>query len=237
MSTDATTSDDTSVTDPATADVASSDGAAVPEEGAPGDVELVLEVSHAARAKVLEIRAGEDDPESLALRVEVTGVSGTDYAYDLAFEPLADASDGDHVSVQDGLPVVIPAGSIAELRGAVLDLPTHAGQGGLVIRNPNRPNPLLGRSIELTGDLAEKVQQLLAEAINPSLASHGGYASLVGVEDTTVFLSMGGGCQGCALSAATLREGIQVAIKEAIPEVTDIVDVTDHDAGENPFYA
>ena len=74
------------------------------------------------------------------------------------------------------------------------------------------------------------------EAINPSLASHGGYADLVGVEDTTVFLSMGGGCQGCAMSAATLREGIQVAIKEAIPEVTEIVDATDHAAGDNPFY-
>jgi Fe/S biogenesis protein NfuA len=223
MSTDATTD--------ATTDAAG-EGPVAPE-----DDDLILEVSHAARAKVLEIRAGEDAPDSLALRVEVTGVNGADYAYDLAFEPLADASDGDNVSVQDGLPVVIPAGSIDELRGAVLDLPTHAGQGGLVIRNPNRPNPLVGRSIELTGDLADKVQQLLAEAINPSLASHGGYASLVGVEDTTVFLSMGGGCQGCALSAATLREGIQVAIKEAIPEVTDIVDVTDHDAGENPFYA
>ena len=61
-------------------------------------------------------------------------------------------------------------------------------------------------------------------------------ADLVGVEGTTVFLTMGGGCQGCALSAATLREGIQVAIKEAIPEVTDIIDATDHSAGDNPFY-
>jgi Fe/S biogenesis protein NfuA len=135
--------------------------------------------------------------------------------------------------------VVVPAGSIDELRGAVLDLPSHAGQSGLVIRNPNRPtptNPLVGRHLELTGDLSDQVRQLLAEAINPSLASHGGYAALVGVEDTTVFLSMGGGCQGCALSAATLREGIQVAIKEAIPEVTDVIDVTDHEAGEDPFY-
>lgn len=215
-------------------DADASGGAAVGTED-----DLVLEVSHAARARVLEIRDAEDDPGSLALRVEVTGVNGADYAYDLALEPLADAAGGDHVSIQEGLPVVIPAGSIDELRGSVLDLPSHAGQSGLVIRNPNRPrpsDPLAGRHLELTGDLADQVQQLLAEAINPSLASHGGYASLVGVEDTTVFLTMGGGCQGCALSAATLREGIQVAIKEAIPEVSDVVDVTDHDAGEDPFY-
>jgi Fe/S biogenesis protein NfuA len=131
----------------------------------------------------------------------------------------------------------VAADSVERMRGATLDVPSRDGQGGLVIRNPNRPNPLSGRDIELTGDIADKVRQLLMEAINPSLASHGGYADLVGVEDTTVFLSMGGGCQGCAMSAATLREGIQVAIKEAIPEVTDIVDVTDHDAGASPFYS
>ena len=128
------------------------------------------------------------------------------------------------------------ADSIDDMRGATLDIPSASGAGGLVIRNPNKPNPLVGRNIELTGDVADKVRQLLAEAINPSLASHGGFADLVGVEDTSVFITMGGGCQGCSMSAATLREGIQVAIKEAIPEVTEVIDVTDHEAGDNPFY-
>ena len=131
---------------------------------------------------------------------------------------------------------MVAADSIDDMRGATLDIPRTSGQGGLVIRNPNKPNPLVGRNIELTGDIADKVRQLLAEAVNPSLASHGGFADLVGVDGTTVFITMGGGCQGCSMSAATLREGIQVAIKEAIPEVTEIIDATDHDAGDNPFY-
>jgi Fe/S biogenesis protein NfuA len=198
--------------------------------------ELVLEVTEQARAAIIGIRDQEDDADTLALRVEITGINGAEYAYDLGFEPVADAADDDHISERDGLTVVIPADSTARLTGAVLDVPANAGQAGLVIRNPNRPNPLMGVELELTGDIAEKVQQLLSEAINPSLASHGGYTNLVGVEDTKVYLSMGGGCQGCAMSAATLREGIDVAIKEAIPEVTEIIDVTDHDAGENPFY-
>ncbi len=202
----------------------------------PVDTDFVLTVTEEALAKILEIREGEDDPATLGLRVEVVGQQGPEYAYDLGFEAVDAAAEGDHVSQQGELTVVIPENSVDQLRGATLDLPRNEGQGGLVIRNPNRPNPLLGANIELTGDIAEKVQQLLAESINPSLASHGGFAALVGVEDTKVFLSMGGGCQGCALSAATLREGIQVAIKEAIPEVTEIIDVTDHDAGENPFY-
>jgi Fe/S biogenesis protein NfuA len=194
-------------------------------------------VTPSALERITEVRAGEDDGDSLVLRIAVTGVNGVEYAYDLSFEDATDTVDGDVTYHVGDLPIVVPADSIDKLQGATLDLPTSAAQGGLVIRNPNRPNPLAGAHLELTGDLAEKVQQLLAEAINPSLASHGGYANLVGVEDTKVFLSMGGGCQGCALSAATLREGIQVAIREAIPEVTDIIDVTDHDAGENPFYS
>ena len=135
------------------------------------------------------------------------------------------------------LTVAIPEASVENLRGAELDLPRTAGQGGLVIRNPNRPNPLAGVELELSGDIAEKVQQLLEGSINPALASHGGYAELVGVdEDDRVFVTMGGGCQGCAASAATLRDGIRRSIQEAIPEVTDVVDATDHEAGENPFY-
>jgi Fe/S biogenesis protein NfuA len=201
-----------------------------------GHDDVIVTVTPAALERIGEVRAGEDDADSLVLRIAVTGINGVEYAYDLSFEDKTDAVDGDVTYLVEDLPVVIPGDSVDKLRGATLDLPAAAAQGGLVIRNPNRPNPMAGANLELTGDLADKVQQLLAEAINPSLASHGGFASLVGVEDTKVFLSMGGGCQGCALSAATLREGIQVAIREAIPEVTDIIDVTDHDAGESPFY-
>jgi Fe/S biogenesis protein NfuA len=92
------------------------------------------------------------------------------------------------------------------------------------------------KDLVLTGDIAEKVTTLIAEAINPGLAAHGGFTSLVGVDGTRVFLTMGGGCQGCSMSAATMVQGIQTAIKEAIPEVTEVVDATDHSAGENPFY-
>lgn len=203
----------------------------------PAPAPLVLTVTADAIARVLEVRDGEDSPDELALKVEIIGAAGPEYTYDLGFEPVAEIAEDDHVSEQGGMKVVVPASSVDRLRGAVLDLPTTSGQPGLVIRNPNRPNPLLGRNLELTGDIAEKVNQLLAESVNPSLASHGGYAALAGVEGTTVFLTMGGGCQGCAMSAATLREGIQVAIREAIPEVTEIVDVTDHDSGEDPFYS
>ena len=213
----------------------STDTTETPETAAADAAAPVLTVTPAALERVLEIRDGEEDPGTLCLRVAITGTSGTDYTYDLAFDVISELDEADDLSVQGGLTVVVAADSVEEMRGATLDVPSASAQGGLVIRNPNKPNPLVGRNIELTGDLADKERQQLAEAVNPSLAAHGGFADLVGVEDTTVFVTMGGGCQGCSMSAATLREGIQVAIKEAIPEVTDVVDVTDHEAGDNPF--
>lgn len=198
---------------------------------------IALGVTEAAIEKVLEVRNAEDDPETLGLRVKIVGVSGPEFAYDLAFESLTDAEDGELVyEVGQGLKVMVPGDSIINLTGATLDLPSNPMQGGLVIRNPNRPNPLDGQDIELTGTPAEKLQQLLDRHINPSLAAHGGYAELVKMEDTVAHILMGGGCQGCAMSAATLRQGIEVMIAEAIPEITEIVDVTDHEAGENPFF-
>lgn len=199
--------------------------------------DAVLVVAEDALGKVLDVRNAEPDPEGLALRVEITGVNGVDYTYDLSFEPIAELDGPHRVYRQRDLTIAIPDDSIEHLLGATLALPSNADQGGLVIRNPNRPNPLVGANLELTGDIPDKVQQLLAEAINPSLAGHGGFTSLVGVDGTKVFLTMGGGCQGCSLSAQTMVQGIQAAIKEAIPEVTEVIDATDHTAGENPFYA
>lgn len=199
---------------------------------------MVLTVTDTARDKILELRAQEEEPGELGLRIEVTGVRGVDYTYDLTFDPIAEADvdAGDVVERLGELPVIIPSESIHALQGATLDLPSSDGQAGLVLRNPNRPDPLSGAHVDLTGTPAEKVQQLLEGQINPALASHGGFATLDRVDGEVAYVTMGGGCQGCAVSAQTLREGIARSIKEAIPEITDVQDVTDHDQGENPYY-
>lgn len=210
------------------------------ETGAPdaaGGDDVVLTVTDNAIAKILELRQSEDEPEGLALRVAVTGIRGPEYTYDLTFEPVAEAEETDLVYQQGALPVLVPADSMDSLQGATLDLPGTDGAGGLVLRNPNRPDPLAGVDLDLEGSTAEKVQQLLDQQINPSLAAHGGFAQLKGVDDDKVYVLMGGGCQGCAVSAMTLREGIAASITAAIPEITEVVDVTDHDAGENPYYS
>lgn len=196
----------------------------------------IVTVTEAALAKIVELRESEEDSANLGLRVAVIGMQGTDYQYDLSFEVLDEREPDDVTFTQGDLTVVVPAGSVAALQGATLDLPRTEGQAGLVLRNPNKPNPLGSANIELTGELADKVRQLLDQMINPALAMHGGFAELKGVEDDRVFVTMGGGCQGCAVSAQTLRDGIDRTIREHIPEVSEIVDVTDHEAGENPYF-
>jgi Fe/S biogenesis protein NfuA len=198
-----------------------------------------LTVSVEALATVLDVRAGEDDPAGTALRVAITGSNMSEYVYALDLVPLDEAVSDDVVYTQGDhaeLTVIVPADSVTEMDGAVLDVPSNSAAGGLVIRNPNTPNPLAGLDLDLSGELPEKVQAVLDQAVNPALAAHGGYASLVGLDDTTVYVTMGGGCQGCAASAMTLRDGIRSMLMEALPEITDVVDATDHAAGTNPFY-
>jgi Fe-S cluster biogenesis protein NfuA len=85
--------------------------------------------------------------------------------------------------------------------------------------------------------LLRAVEELLDNQVNPSVAAHGGHIGAERVVDGTVYLRMSGGCQGCAASAATLRDGVERMLRSALPEIRQIVDVTDHAEGDNPFYA
>lgn len=85
-------------------------------------------------------------------------------------------------------------------------------------------------------EIRTKVQDLIDNAINPAIASHGGFVELVDVQDTVIYLAMGGGCQGCGMADVTLKHGIEALIKDEVPEVTEVMDVTDHEAGTSPYY-
>ena len=197
-----------------------------------------ITITDNALAKILELRELEElEDLHLALRINGAGASG--FLYETAFLRGSDVSDLDHVEHHGDLAVAIPLTSLDNLRGAVLDLAGNGSGGGLVIRNPNAPQSPgldMGDDVELTGTTEEKVRQLLDQQINPAIAMHGGVANLISVEDSTANLELGGGCQGCGLAAVTLRQGIETAILAAVPEITDVVDITDHDLGENPYF-
>ncbi|MFQ5454132.1 MAG: NifU family protein [Candidatus Zixiibacteriota bacterium] len=81
-----------------------------------------------------------------------------------------------------------------------------------------------------------QIEELFKNEINPAIASHGGFVELADVEGSKVFLRLGGGCQGCASANITLKQGIEKAILSNIPEITEVLDVTDHTSGTDPFY-
>jgi Fe/S biogenesis protein NfuA len=202
-------------------------------------VGAVLTVTPEALEKVELVRGREPDPGKLALWVEVTGRDRVGrFQYDLWLAPDGDAPAGSAIEQAGGLTVVIPAASVEVLRGAVLNRSGDLETGGLVIEESAQATPDLGPPPRaLTGDTAQRVQQVLEQQINPAIAAHGGVVHLINVEDGVAFVRMGGGCAGCGMATVTLDQGIEQAIREAVPEITGIVDVTDHAAGQNPYYA
>lgn len=101
------------------------------------------------------------------------------------------------------------------------------------ITNPSAPSP---PTPNLESPEAQLIQKLIDEKINPGVAGHGGHVSLVDVKDDMVYLRLGGGCHGCGMVNATLKQGIEVMIKQAVPAIKGVMDVTDHAGGKNPYY-
>ena len=89
----------------------------------------------------------------------------------------------------------------------------------------------------LEGDTAQKVMEVLDRHVNPSIAMHGGRAELAGMKEGVAYLRLAGGCQGCSMAAVTLRQGIERSLRELVPEVQGVADVTDHASGTDPFYS
>jgi Fe/S biogenesis protein NfuA len=171
---------------------------------------------------------------------------GAGYSYDLYFSDIADAPAGAAIGQDGEITIVIPSASVDRLRGSRLEFASDGG-GGLVLVNPNHPsseelNPGVPAEILAMGvesELARRAIVVLDDDVNPSIASHGGRADLVAMDDAqkVAYIKMSGGCQGCSMSRMTLSQGIETALRAAIPELTDVRDITDHASGVNPFYA
>ena len=201
-----------------------------------------VKITAEAREKVIGFKQGAPDPDEQAMWVEISGQSGGEYTYDLSLKPLAAAALYDAIEHHEGLAVVIPARDFDNLRGATIEWSNDLVSGGLRVVNPNLPAPSASPAVgvrppaDLSGDVAQRVVQVLEQQINPSIAAHGGRADLVAVEDGTAYLRLSGGCQGCGMASVTLGQGIEVALREGVPEVRRVVDVTDHAAGSNPYF-
>jgi Fe/S biogenesis protein NfuA len=186
----------------------------------------LLTVTPDARAKIDSVRSSNDFLDAL-LRVKVAGRSGPRLQYEIALEDPRDRTAADVAVDLGGLTVVVDPDSADQLVGATIDLDPGITGGGLRVENPNEG---------WRDPLARAVQAVLDTRINPGVGGHGGMVSLMDVRDGTAYMRFGGGCQGCAAVDVTLRAGVEAALRQAVPEITAVVDVTDHAAGENPYY-
>ena len=184
-----------------------------------------------AKAHVVAFLAEESEP--LAVRIEVLDSSPLAPQYDLALIEESEKEAGDQVYEQGGFEVVVPRSSVDLLQGATVDWVESMQGSGFKVENPNIVP--IGEGLA-EGPLADRVKQVIEMQVNPAIASHGGSVTLVEVREDVVYLEMMGGCQGCGMAAVTLAQGIRRIIMENVPDVKDIVDVTNHDAGVNPYY-
>jgi Fe/S biogenesis protein NfuA len=198
----------------------------------------LVQITERAREKVEGFRAGVADADQQAMWIEVTGIQAGEWTYNMALKPLDAAGADDLVQYEGGLPIVIRAADAEHLRGATVDWSDDLMRGGLTIDNPNTPSPTMGAAppADLSGPLPQRVMQVIDQQVNPAIAAHGGSAQLVAVEDSTAYVRLGGGCVGCGMATVTLSQGISVAITDAVPEIENVVDVTDHASGTNPYY-
>lgn len=163
--------------------------------------------------------------ENIAVRLTIIGRGKEGFRYDFRMVFTSDRKADDQVIGCDGFDVYVDAESWAHLDGATLGL--KADESGFNIENPNHV---------WSDSKGPAILDVIDSKINPGVALHGGHVSLVDVRDDVVYISFGGGCQGCGMANITLKQGVHRMLREAVPDIKDIVDMTDHALGINPFY-
>lgn len=187
--------------------------------------------TEAARARLLEILDQHKLRGRGAMRIAIKERSHSQFNYAMGLEEEENPQPqaGDLVLEEGEFRVFVDADSARDLRGSSVDYVAQLTGGGFQIHNPN-PHPLW------ENPTAAGIQQLIDTQVNPAVASHGGYVELLDIKENTVYLRMGGGCQGCGMVDVTLRQGIERLIKQDFPQIEGVIDTTDHAGGTNPYY-
>jgi len=193
----------------------------------------MIEISDTAQQYFKRLIEQQDD-EGLGLRIAVNHPGTPGASCDLQFSPQGQHMLDDHIVAFDGFNLFVAEASKPWLAEASIDFEEDEAGGQLTIKAPG----IKGTAPSSDDSIEERVGWLLDTDINPSLASHGGRVALVEVtEKMEVVLQFGGGCQGCGMIDVTLKQGIEQTLIRNIPEITAIVDSTDHQSGQNPYYA
>ncbi|MHB1500892.1 MAG: NifU family protein [Candidatus Dormibacteria bacterium] len=184
-----------------------------------------LNLTDRAAERIRGFRERQRHPESW-VSVTPAGLVGEELSFTFALVESGDLKP-DEVLVRglDDIDFVAPKLISRHVIGATVDADPVSGALSLTTSYNPDADPL-----------AQAVQELLDQEINPAVASHGGYIGLLDVADGVAYVQMGGGCQGCGLAEVTLSQGVRTTILERFPELHEVVDTTDHAQGANPYY-
>lgn len=174
------------------------------------------------------------DEEQLALRIGMNG-SPVSPGFDLTLVGHSERAEDEQELDGGGFTVFVKSADTDVLEGATVDYVERVNESGFEVRTAAAAKPAARADDVPQGEIAERVRDVLNSQVNPAIAAHGGMITLVDVEDTDVYVEMSGGCQGCALSRMTLRQGVERMLREAVPELTAVHDITDHASGDNPY--
>ncbi|MCB2179681.1 NifU family protein [bacterium] len=199
--------------------------------------EKIIELTQPAIDKVAELMASRNKgPQAVRVLVHLGGPSGGQSEF--TFVPITDKKDDDTVLDMGPFPLFLDPQAADALQGAKVDFDEERYSSGFHIEYKNPLESYLSSRRKDWGDdpIANRVQQVVDQQVNPGVAGHGGWVVLLDVKDGTAFIEMGGGCRGCAISQMTLKQGIEKIITQEVPEITQVLDTTDHSEGENPYY-
>ncbi|HSL16956.1 MAG TPA: iron-sulfur cluster assembly accessory protein [Methylomirabilota bacterium] len=188
----------------------------------------MITLTDTARTRIEEfVRQADDD--CIGVRVLAAKVGRHTFRYQLQLTREQDLIEGDTRLEQDGFDLVVDPQTAELMEGSTIDYITVSTGEGFEIHNP-------AADPGWEDPLYKKVQEVIDTKVLPVVGAHGGWVELDRIEGDTAYVSLGGGCQGCASAGFTLSAGIEQAICQEVDEIEHVVDVTDHGAGQQPFY-
>jgi Fe/S biogenesis protein NfuA len=204
----------------------------------------MIQLSDVAKKRIETLMKDQIENHEKTIKGLRLTTSGTipNVEYALAFVEDGKNEAGDISVESNGVRFYMESHNAKFLEDIEIDFVENLEKSGFKIENPKvikteAAPEVPDSSADFSDPVVQAVQKVLDADINPSIASHGGHITLVGVKNQVAYVRLGGGCQGCGQANVTLQQGVVVAIKNAVPEIKDVLDVTNHSVGSNPYYA
>lgn len=175
----------------------------------------------------------KQDCDGISVRIFILDAGTPKAETCISFCRPGEAQETDEIRPYRSFNAYLEQRSIPYLKDAVVDYAKDSMGGQLTIKAPNSRLPQIGQD----SSLEDRINYVLYNEVNPSLAAHGGTVTLEEIfEGSVAILKFGGGCQGCGMVDLTLKEGVEKTLREQIPELTDVRDITDHSKRENAYF-